>query len=218
MSDSPLLHDLELDLLTELFNIGVSQAATSLSQMVQQEILLCVPRVEFSTPQELAQRLGQQQSVIAISQEIDGPFSAYAMLLFAEHNSLMVVRQMLGNQLSEETLAELQQEALSEIGNIVLNACIGAISQGINDSFDIKLPHIKVATPDHLFDHLFDDFQVPSDQETILSLHIDMRLRDSQITSYLAFLLRGISFNQLKQTLINVLINIDTPENKKLRR
>jgi len=214
MSDSPLLHNRELDLLTELFNIGVSQATTSLSQMVQQKIQFSVPQVEFSTPQELAQYLGQQQNLIAVSQEIDGPFSACTMLLFAEHNSLMVVRQMLGNKISEETLAELQQEALLEIGNIVLNACIGAISKGINCSFNIELPQIKIATPYHLFD----DFQVTSNPETILSLHIDMSLCDNQVTSYLAFLLKERSLNQLKQALSNTLTNIKITENEKLRR
>jgi len=43
-----IVHDeLESDLLAELFNIGVGRAADSLSRMVNQEVKISVPSVEF---------------------------------------------------------------------------------------------------------------------------------------------------------------------------
>ena len=41
------LNELELDALTELVNIGVSRAADSLREMVGEEIILSVPKVEL---------------------------------------------------------------------------------------------------------------------------------------------------------------------------
>ena len=52
------LDELELDLLAELFNIGVGKAANSLSQMVDQEIKLSVPSIDFKTVSQMTGLLG----------------------------------------------------------------------------------------------------------------------------------------------------------------
>jgi chemotaxis protein CheC len=40
-----VLDDLEVDALTELVNLGISQSATSLAEMVREEVTLSVPKV-----------------------------------------------------------------------------------------------------------------------------------------------------------------------------
>ena len=44
-----LLNELQLDALTELVNIGVSRAASSLREMVGSQVLLSVPNVSLET-------------------------------------------------------------------------------------------------------------------------------------------------------------------------
>ena len=44
---SELLNELEIDALTEMVNIGVGRAATSLRDMVGEQVLLSVPRVNL---------------------------------------------------------------------------------------------------------------------------------------------------------------------------
>ena len=44
MNAAPTLTELELDALTELVNLGVSSAATNLSELVREEVLLSVPK------------------------------------------------------------------------------------------------------------------------------------------------------------------------------
>jgi len=64
----------------------------------------------------------------SVSQEMRGGFDGRSMLIFHEKNSMEVVRQLMGNNLPDEMIIEMQEEALNEIGNIVLNACIGTIA------------------------------------------------------------------------------------------
>jgi chemotaxis protein CheY-P-specific phosphatase CheC len=45
-----LLNELEIDALTEIVNIGVGRAATSLRDMVGEQVMLSVPRVTTLTP------------------------------------------------------------------------------------------------------------------------------------------------------------------------
>ena len=108
MSSSIRLSEMEVDLLTELFNLGVGSAAASLSQMVKQEIKLSVPHIEFLNINQIADKLGAERSICSVSQLVSGPFTAKSMLLFPEENSFEIVRQLLGNDLPDDALIELQ--------------------------------------------------------------------------------------------------------------
>ena len=88
----PLLNELELDLLTELFNIGVGRAAGSLSKIVHQPIKVSVPIVEMVTRQEMIKSIGAKQAIVAVSQEISGPFDMNSTLIFPVQNSLEIVK------------------------------------------------------------------------------------------------------------------------------
>ena len=146
MPKQVLLDELEHDLLVELFNIGVGRAADSLSQIVNQEIKLSVPDIEHISVNQLAIKLGNGQEICSVSQYMKGSFEANTILLFPQHSSMEVVSKMLGEGVSAETLAELHQEGFSEIGNIVLNACIGAFGESIEEVFDVSLPVYSMGT------------------------------------------------------------------------
>ena len=60
----------------------------------------------------------------AVSQQFSGPFDADAVLLFTEENTLEIVRDMMGSQMSIEELAEFEQEAMCELGNIILECLL----------------------------------------------------------------------------------------------
>ena len=54
------LSDLELDALTELVNLGVSNAAFSLREMVHEEVVLSVPKVQIVTREDAAANLRER--------------------------------------------------------------------------------------------------------------------------------------------------------------
>jgi len=196
------LNELELDMLTEMFNLGVGKAASSLSTMVKQEIKLSVPKVEFLSVAQLANELGANTTICSVSQMLSGPFSAQSMLLFPEENSLNIVRKLLGEDLPDETIEELQQEAFSEIGNIVLNACIGAFAESLKTEFKIDLPIFEISKPPDLLN------VSENKNETALFIRIDLTLSTSDITGYMAFLMGTMSLEKLKDVLDKMLENL----------
>jgi len=199
MANPVSLSELEEDLLTELFNLGVGNAAASLSTMVKQEIKLSVPEIEFLTITELANKLGGDKTLCSVSQIVSGPFNAQSMLLFPEENSIDIVRKLLGEELPEETVTELQNEAFSEIGNIVLNACIGSFSAALDEEFKLDLPVFELAKPSDLFN------LSKNRNETALFIRINLTLSASEITGYMAFLMGTLSLEQLKDVLAKML-------------
>lgn len=196
MNDSPGLLELEQDFLVEIFNIGVGKAAASLSELVQQEILLSVPRVEIETQQSLIDHLAVDGMMCSISQLMHGPLNALSMLIFPAGSSETIVRKMLGEGLPDETIADLQQEALTEIGNIVINACIGSIAQTLSMEFQIDLPEYQVAEACDLR-----QFNTQSADHVVLLIIIDLVLSESQTRGYLAFIMNAISLTQLKESI-----------------
>lgn len=191
-----VLTDLEADFLAELFNIGVGRAADSLSRMVDQEVKLSVPSVEFRSVHEMADYLGGDNIICSVSQLMTGEFDARSMLLFPEKNSMEVVRLLMGSDLSDELVAEMQEEALNEIGNIVLNACIGAIAASLGKQFDVGLPTFEAGKPLNLLTSA-----VASKDDGVLLIRINMELSESSIKGYMAFLLGPALQENLRKSL-----------------
>ncbi len=190
------LSEIQSDLLKELFNLGIGGAANSLSQLVDQEIILSVPTILFETPEQLANRMGQDNEIFSVSQAMNGPFAMHSVIVFRPEDSFDVVKQMLGQHLSDETLAELQSEALTEIGNIVLNACISVIAEALGESFTIQLPIFRDSSTASMLEETMED-----GSDLLLSIVVKMELKKNAVNGHLVFILNADSMNNLYKTL-----------------
>ncbi len=190
------LDDLELDALTELVNIGVSRAAASLRSMVGQEIVLSVPSVSVLARGEASRIIGggDVDKLVAVHQAFDGDISGRALLIFPETNSLELVRAVTGGELPLEDIIELEQEALAETGNIILNGCLATIANMLQRSLRMSLPEIvRGASAD-----LFDLAGVSEGEDVVLFLYIDFSVRARDIRGYIAMLMDLPAMSALK--------------------
>jgi chemotaxis protein CheC len=195
MSDPFLLNELELDALTELVNIGVSRAATSLGTMVSEQVILSVPAVTLVPRSGAVELIGSADNglLVAVRQAFHGEVSGRALLIFPEKNSLELVRAVAGQHLSLEDILELEHEALAEIGNIVLNACMATIANLLRRSLTMSLPEIVRGTGDGLF-----DLAVSMADDVVLFVHIDFSLKGRKVVGYVAMVMDFGSLESLK--------------------
>ncbi len=187
------LNELQLDALGEIFNIGVGRAASSLSLIVSDEVLLSAPRVQIVHREQAAEILGRSALIkfSTVSQMFSGPFSAEAMLVFPETNALEIVRLMVGPHMSIEELSEYEQEAMCEVGNIILNACMSSLADLFHVSFDSTLPLHRFGDAGLL--SLLDN----SDEPLVLLLQVDMSISQQCIQGHILFLLSVPSMRNL---------------------
>ena len=125
------LSELQKDALGELLNIGMGRASASLSEMVGEEVELSVPKVDTLSRDEAIIRINSLvgNKVTAIKESFKGAFWGDALLLFPENHSLELVRALIKDDtLPAEMISEMEQEALTEVGNIILNACLGSLA------------------------------------------------------------------------------------------
>jgi len=192
-----MLTELERDALTELANLGMGRAAASLSRMVREPVQLSVPLVELLSPSEVAERMGSRDPSVFVSirEDFNGSFPGRALLLFPEHNSLELVRAVVDPATSLEEVADLEQEALAEVGNVILNGFLGTIANVLRRRMNVGLPEVTRGSTEALLE-LPGPVSGPDVQ--ILFLTVDFNVRHRGIQGYLAVLMNFASLASLR--------------------
>lgn len=189
------LDELALDALTELFNLGVGQAASAFSQIAGDTVQLTVPRVRVMTHVELSQYLGEGGSaaVSAVRQRYSGAINSEAVLMFPAERGLQLVQMMVGGELPLDQLAEMEQEALSEIGNILLNSVMASVADALQIQLDGSLPTVELSQVHSV---------LRSEQDAggaVLLIDIQFEVSAREVKGLLAFLLDVASQDALEQ-------------------
>jgi len=200
------LSELQQDALIELFNIGMGQAASSMSQIVGEEIALSVPKLNILCGADRADTIRtaiHSPRICAVSQDFTGSLDAKAFLIFPEGKTHEIVRRMIGESATTDELSEMEQEALSEIGNIILNSCISSLCETLQSNFQCSLPAYHAGSTDEI---LFANSVYEND--LLMLFHVDFSMPKAKIDGYLVFLLNLPSFNVLIEQVDQFLLSI----------
>lgn len=181
------LTELERDALTEIVNIGVSRAASSLRKMVGHEVHLSVPSIEIVSQPRAARLISEREleALVAVRQSFAGAFSGRALLIFPEANSLELVRAVTGDELSPDEVLEMEHEALAETGNVILNSCLATMANMLKRSLTMTIPEVLRGNGATLFE--VDESQ--AQEGLVLFLYIDFAVRQRDIRGYIAMLM-----------------------------
>lgn len=193
------LDELERDALTEIVNIGVSRAASSLRKMIGDRVLLAVPSVEVVSQRRAARLISEREAsdLVAVRQDFHGAFSGRALLIFPEENSLALVRAVTGDELSADEVVDIETEALAETGNIILNSCLATMANMLKRSLSMTIPEVLRGTGASLFDVTDDS----ASEGLVLFLYIDFAVRRRDIRGYIAMIMDLPSLATLKELL-----------------
>lgn len=186
MTEGIELNELERDALTELVNIGVSRAASSLRKMLTSQVLLSVPAVEVVTRRSAAALIGQRESqnLVVVQQDFEGPFAGRALLIFPQSNGLRLARAIIGDEMAEDEVLEMESEVLAETGNIILNGCLGSIANMLQKSLKMSLPEVRRGSSEAVF-----ETDAVSEAKFVLFLYINFSVRDRDIRGYIGMIM-----------------------------
>lgn len=190
------LSELQQDMLTELFNLGMGNAASALSEMVSEEILLSIPKVSFMEKSELTNLLEADSGghISGVSQQFHGLILGQALLTFPTDKSLELVRLLLQDTVPLENLTEFEEEALTEVGNIILNAGLSCLADIFEDEITSDLPIFNSGSCSEVIEH---SNQTNSAQQTVLYLQVDFSIEKNDIKGYVIYLFDVQSMDKL---------------------
>ena len=139
---------------------------------------------------------------MAVRQDFSGAFSGRALLIFPEANSLELVRAVVGRQLSLADIVDLEDEALAETGNIILNSWVATIANLLKRGLKMSLPVVIRGEGRQMFE------SVEARESLILFLHIRFEIRNKEIRGYVALLMDIPSMDELRSLIADFIASV----------
>lgn len=124
------LSDVQKDALQELGNIGAAHAATTLSQMLNSQVDMGVPKVTAVDIAKLSEYIGEDPSAM-VAFELQGEIQhgGYVVYYLSRDSAIRITNTMLGMTEMDRQLNEMDESALREVGNIMVSAYLDATAE-----------------------------------------------------------------------------------------
>lgn len=138
-----------MDALREIINIGVGRAAGTLNELLGCYISLDVPQVNVIYAHDLGAHLSKRtvEPVALVMLQFRGPFSGISTLMFTADNASKLVNLLVDEDLPTDDLDAIKTGTLTEVGNILLNAVMGSISNMLQMQLSYTIPTYQEGPP-----------------------------------------------------------------------
>jgi chemotaxis protein CheC len=182
------------DAITELINIGFGRAADSLSRLTGYRVLLDVPSVSIHPMERLQEALaGMMRGEIAtVHQMFSGPVAGDAFLALDETAAALLKELLTSEPALPLRLDASTQEVVTEIGNVLLNACLGTFGNLLKVHVTFSVPRLSVDTLGLVLQSVTVDSE---ELRYALVVHAGLRLRSDTVRSYLIIVLSVASLD-----------------------
>jgi chemotaxis protein CheC len=190
------LTETQVDGLVELLNIGFGRAAASLSQLTGHRVLLEVPQVSVHPIADLTKVLRPLLSneVASVHQIFSGPVGGDALLVL-DHAAAGSLKELLTNEPALPLPIDgTAREVLTEVGNILLNACLGTFGNLLKVQVSFSVPQLNLDTLHHVLQSLMVDSE---GMRYALVVQAGFKLQDAEVTGYLVIVLSVASLDRL---------------------
>lgn len=187
------------DALTELINIGYARAAAALSDLTGHRITLEVPEVAIHLIPEIAVKLQKviTGEVASVNQVFSGPITGNAILLL-DREAALLLNRLLTDRPGITGFDGAAREVITEVGNIVLNACLGAFGNLLKVQVAFTVPSLQIESVQVVMRSL-----TIADRglEYALIIHTRFKLEAKDVSGYLVIILGVTSLEKLLEEL-----------------
>lgn len=194
-------YNLSQDILKEIFNINVGQAANMLSEIINKKILLDVPNIEIldSGNKDLKVRTVfnnlPEGTLMLSSINFNKKIQGEANLIFPANKMRRFINLCMNEEDKEEDqqmdFTDMDFDIVREVGNIILNAIMGGIGNFLDLTLEYTIPQVEIYDKD--------DFQekIESNKDLcIIMLYITFIIEDIEIEGGIII---NLTLNSLKE-------------------
>ncbi len=191
------LTDRQRDAIAELINIAFARTGAALSELTGHRVMLNAPEVSVHPTAELPAALAKfiPGEVASIHQVFGGPVAGDALLLL-NHDGAVHLTDLLtdGSAPPSGRLDESAREVLTEVGNILLNSCLGMFGNLLDVRVSFSVPRLHLDTLDDLLGSLIKSSKGP---QYALVISTAFHVRDSSVKGFLVMVLSVASLDRL---------------------
>ncbi|MFH1338545.1 MAG: chemotaxis protein CheC [Candidatus Omnitrophota bacterium] len=151
-----ILNGIQKDALKEVGNICSGNAATALSQLLNKKVTIVVPRIHFLLIENVPATVGgADKLVVGLVLRVLGDLPSTILFVFSQRDALSLASLMTGKSVSNgSVITELERSALREVGIILANAYLGALSSFVGMGLVPCAPEIVVDMAGAMIDYL----------------------------------------------------------------
>lgn len=206
-----MLSELQKDLLSEILNTNLGVAASLLSEMVNQKVILSLPSLDLKKGNEIDLRpLIRENSdfhtSVLSTMRFGNSFSGNAYIVFPADKAKYLVEACMGEEDKGELFSKLSEQDLDvikEISNIIFNAVIGEFGNLLDVKLEYSLPKIEMTVVDAM------DGGILPEEMHFLSMFNSFYLSKSQVRGMIFIALSIGSENMLINKLNEMLVDIN---------
>ena len=197
-----VLTDQETDALTELINIAFARTGAALSDLTGHRVLLEPPSVALHLTSELHRQLSRfvPGEVAWIHQVFEGPVAGDALLLLNYDGAVQLTELLTDETPATNRLDESAREVLTEVGNILLNACLGVFGNILKVHVGFSVPRLRLNNVDEVIQWLNEGQE---ELRYALVIFTKFQIRDSEVNGFLVLVLSMSAFDRLVTELDN---------------
>jgi len=177
MEDLLSLKELQLDALREVANIGAGHAATALSQMIGETIMISVPTISIARLEEVPPHITTpDEPVAAVLMHMLGDLTGRTLLVFPRRTAMRLAELLLHRRESED-FSDMQQSAIKEAGNILSSAYMNALSDFMGMMLIPSPPALAIDMSDAVLTTTY--LQFGGDKDFVFCVESDFVLNQS---------------------------------------
>lgn len=192
------LTERQSDALSELINIAFARTGAALSELTGHRVVLNPPEVAVYRTAELRGALAKfvPGDVASIHQVFGGPVAGDALLLLNYEGAVKLTDLLTDGHQPSNHLDESAREVLTEVGNILLNACLGMFGNLLNVHVTFSVPRLHLETLEELIANTTTD---KTEMHYALVVYTAFQIRDSSVKGFLVIVLSVDSLDRLIQ-------------------
>ncbi|HEY4130648.1 MAG TPA: chemotaxis protein CheC [Gemmatimonadaceae bacterium] len=179
MEDLQTLKAIQLDALREVANIGAGHAATALSQMIGETIMISVPTINVSRLEDVPSQVSEKdEPVAAVLMQMLGDLTGRTLLVFPRRTALRLASLLIRRPTdpNADGFTEMEQSAIKEAGNILSSAYMNALSDFMGMMLIPSPPSLAVDMSDAVLTTIY--LQFGSDKDYVFCVESEFVMND----------------------------------------
>lgn len=154
--------EMELDIIKEVINIGIGDAAASLSELVKTRVVIRSPDISVMDVNMVSSYIRKEMKALGvyISQDFEGLVKGKTILCYTKDCSLSLLNALYPESVKTSSLTASAMATLQEIGNIIMVSCVTTLADMIEGTLKFFMPTVTEEISDTYFQNLLKDMEV----------------------------------------------------------
>ena len=169
---------IRLDSFREVVSIATSNAATSLSKMLDMKVDITIPNIMIESIEKVPGLLGGgENEMMTVYFRVNGQISGSSILLmFSASESLSLANILTGQEAdSIENLDDMGVSSLKELGNIVIGSFMTVLANGLKMKIGYSIPGYAYDMVGAILDETLSQMSLETEQAVIMESEFIVR-------------------------------------------